>query len=72
MVCGNPADSGKWLEDFIGVGQVDILREKMRSRLVVKKIEEKDIAKHYREQLKLIQARREAGECGYIDFESYQ
>ena len=69
---GNPADSGKWLEDFIGAGQVDILREKMRSRLVVKKIEEKDIAKHYREQLKLIQARREAGECGYIDFESYQ
>mgnify|MGYP005734453887 CR=1 FL=1 len=69
---GNPADSGKWLEDFIGVGTVDILREKMRSKVVVKKIEEKDIAKHYREQLKLIQARREVGECGYIDFESYQ
>ena len=44
----------------------------MRSKVVVKEIEEKDIAKHYREQLKLIQACRETGECGYIDFESYQ
>lgn len=68
----SPANSMQWFESEFGVGRIDILREKMRSRLTVKKIEEKDIAKHYREQLKLIQSRREAGECGYIDFESYQ
>lgn len=68
----SPANSMQWFEAEFGIGRIDILREKMRSRMVVKTIEEKDIAKHYREQLKLIQASREAGECGYIDFESYQ
>ncbi len=68
----SPADSGKWLEEFIGIGNVDLLREKMNSKLKVTKLEEKEIAKHYREQLKIIQQKRSDGETGYIDFESYQ
>ncbi|AUR93089.1 NinG protein [Vibrio phage 1.182.O._10N.286.46.E1] len=69
---GEPLDSGRWLEDFIGLGTVELLREKMNSKIKVTKLEEKEIAKHYREQLKLIQERRESGEVGYIDFISYQ
>lgn len=69
---GNPADSGKWLEQFIGEGQLDILREKMNSKVKVKPAEEKEIAAHYREQLKIIKEKRANGEVGFIDFESYQ
>lgn len=69
---GEPLDSGKWLEGFIGVGTVDLLREKMNMKVKVSKIEEKEIAKHYREQLKEIEAKRVKGEIGHIEFISYQ
>lgn len=60
----NPADSGKWLEEFIGEGTVDLLREKMRMKYKISKDDEKEIAKHYREQLKRI----DQG----LELESYQ
>ena len=44
----------------------------MNSRVKVSKIEEKEIAKHYREQLKIMQEKRAAGEEGRIEFESWQ
>jgi hypothetical protein len=69
---GNPADSGAWLLNELGDGVLDILREKMNSRVKVPKSEEAEIAKHYREQLKIIESKRASGETGYIDFESYQ
>lgn len=69
---GNPADSGRWLEEFIGIGTVDLLREKMNAKIKIPKAEEKEIAKHYREQLKIIQQKREDGEIGQIEFDSYQ
>lgn len=68
----NPADSGRWLEDFIGSGTVEILREKMRMKFKVNDVYQKDVANHYREQLKIIQEKRSNGEVGYIDFVSYQ
>ena len=69
---GNPADSGLWLTDLIGEGVVDILREKKNQKLKISKAEEKAIAKHYRDELKFIQEKRNNGETGYIDFVSYQ
>jgi hypothetical protein len=69
---GNPADSGLWITDLLGEGHMAILREKMNSRVKVSKLEEKDIAKHYREQLKLIEQQRAEGKVGRIEFESYQ
>ncbi len=69
---GNPADSGRWLEQFIGDGALEMLREKMNSKVKVPASEEREIAKHYRDQLKLIEEARDSGEDGYIDFESYQ
>jgi len=62
----------QWFELEFGIGRIDLLREKMRSKVKVSKLEEKEIAKHYREQLKIIQDKREGGEIGYIDFESWQ
>jgi len=49
-----------------------LLREKRDSRVKVSKKEEKEIAAHYREQLKIIEAKRLDGVTGVIDFVSYQ
>ncbi|MDG6880963.1 Bacteriophage Lambda NinG protein [Phocoenobacter uteri] len=69
---GNPPDSGVWLEEKLGIGAVEILREKMNSKMKVPKTEEKDIAKHYREELKKIEKARANGVCGIVEFESWQ
>lgn len=69
---GNPADSGLWLQDLLGEGHIAILREKRDSMVKVPKTEEKDIAKHYREELKKLEAQRAEGKTGRIEFESYQ
>lgn len=69
---GNPADSGLWLQDLLGEGHIAILREKRDSMVKVPKTEEKDIAKHYREQLRILEQQRAEGETGRIEFESYQ
>jgi len=50
-----------------------LLVEKKNLYVKVSKIEEKnEIAKHYREQLKIIEDKRKEGQTGYIDFISYQ
>ena len=69
---GEPLESGRWLENYLGVGAVELLIEKKNTKLKISKLEEKEIAKYYREQLKVIEAKRASGETGYIEFESYQ
>jgi len=61
----NPTESGIWFIGKYGQGIMDILTEKRNHRVKVTKLEEKDIAKHYREQLKLL-------ENGATDFVSWQ
>lgn len=68
----NPTESGKWFEEKYGSGMVDLLLEKKNQIMKVPKSEEKEIAKHYRQQLKIIQGKRNEGQTGYIDYESYQ
>ena len=69
---GNPADSGIWIIDLLGEAFFDRLREKRDLKVKVAKTEEKEIAKHYRIQHKIILAKRAKGQAGYIDFISYQ
>ena len=69
---GNPADSGVWIEGIRGEGSMAILREKRGSMIKVSKAEEKEIARHYRQELKIIDEKRLQGATGYIDFESWQ
>lgn len=52
----NPTESGIWFLETYGQGIEDILIEKKNTRIKVTKLEEKDIAKHYREQLKLMES----------------
>ena len=69
---GNPADSGAWVTTLLGEGFIDRLREKRDSRMKVSKIEEKEIAKHYKKEYEKLLERRANGETGVLEFESYQ
>lgn len=68
---GNPIDAGQWAEQHLGDGAVQLLREKRDSRQKVSKAEEKEIAKHYKEQHKQMLEARASGEV-FVDFDSYQ
>ena len=67
-----PTESGQWFVEKYGQGVEDLLLEKKRAKYKIPKAEEKEIAKHYREQLKIINQKRIDGAQGFIDFESYQ
>jgi len=69
---GNPADSGYWITELLGEEHMAMLREKRDSRVKVSKLEEKEIAKHYRSELKRIESLRDEGVTGVIDFVSWQ
>ena len=69
---GNPADSGLWVREWLGEGATELLQEKRDSKVKVSKLEEKDIAKHYREQFKILEAKRAEGATGKLEFESWQ
>ncbi len=52
----SPLKSFAWFESEFGAGRIELLREKMNNKVKVSKAEEKEIAKHYREQLKIVEA----------------
>lgn len=52
----SPLAAFAWFESKFGSGRVELLREKMNSKVKVSKLEEKAIAKHYKEQLKIIES----------------
>ena len=68
----SPLDAYYWFDEKFGEARRMFLTEKMHNRVKVSKLEEKDIKKHYAEQLKLIESKRSEGVQGYIDFVSYQ
>ena len=56
----------------MGDGFMTLLKEKRDSRIKVSKVEEKEIAKHYRQQLKILEQKRLDGQQGQLTFESWQ
>jgi len=68
----HPTESGKWFLDKYGGGMELLLLEKKNNKFRISKKDEKEIAKHYREQLKIVEQKRSEGQTGYIDFVSYQ
>jgi hypothetical protein len=68
----SPLAAFAWFESEFGSGRVELLREKMRNRVKVSKMEEKEIAAHYRKELKKIEVKRASGDTGVIEFDSYQ
>ena len=61
----NPLDAAAWFVSKVGEAFVEILKEKRDSKVRVSKLEEKEIAAHYRAELKKL-------EDGAADFESWQ
>lgn len=68
----SPLAAFAWFENKFGAARVELLREKMNCKVKVPKTEEKEIAAHYRAQLKIIEQKRADGGQGYIEFESWQ
>lgn len=68
----SPLEAERWFTDMFGQGRYDLLIEKKNQKAVGIKRQKSEIAKHYREQLKIIQEKRNSGEQGFIDFISYQ
>ena len=61
----NPLDFETWLNGYLGQGYLDILNEKRQSLFKTTAAVRKDIARHYREQIRLM-------ERGPHDLVSYQ
>lgn len=61
----NPLDFEIWLKSYLGQGYLDILNEKRNRLLKTTKSYRQDVARHYREQIRLM-------ESGPHDLVSYQ
>jgi hypothetical protein len=61
----NPVDFTRWLEGYVGAGYLDILREKSQRICKTTKAMRSEIANHYRQELKHLEA-------GPHDLVSYQ
>lgn len=68
----SPLAAEQWFTQMFGRGRFELLVEKKNQKAKGIKREKPEIAKHYREQLKIIEQKRADGEVGYIDFISYQ
>lgn len=62
---GNPLDFERWLQGYLGQGFLDLLNEKRRSIQKDTAAYRKEVAAHYRRQIKLM-------ETGEHQLESFQ
>ena len=68
----SPSEWVVWVEGKLGAGMMEILKERKNSIYKMEKGEEKEIAKHYRDELKLMQETRAGGNgTGRIEFLSW-
>ena len=52
---GNPLDFTRWLESHVGPGYLELLNERRNKILKTNKALRKEIAKHYRQEIKLME-----------------
>lgn len=67
----NPYDFAKWAEERLGKGLCEILREKSRQLVRLRKADLEALYQHLREQYKAMQEKRKDGEMGRIEFEGW-
>lgn len=72
---GSPSDFHQWFIDKCGQGAWDLLNERRNDVWLGKQYKKTkgkgEVAKHYREEFKLMQECRAAGELGKIEFEAW-
>lgn len=62
----------RWVEEKLGVGMVEILREKAYAVTKMKPADKDELKKYLRDELKKMEALRKAGEKGRIDFQPWE
>jgi len=69
----NPDDFREWVENKIGMENIQLLRERRDDILLAKTMKKSvsEIAKHYRLEWETMMSKRAAGEIGKIEFEIY-
>lgn len=69
----NPGEFHTWAVNTRGDGWFEILTDKWRNlKRKITKQEEKEIAKHYREELKKMEQKRKDGVKGWLEFTNYE
>lgn len=68
----HPHEHSQWVQDQLGDGLFEILTVKAREIFKYNKEIDKEVARHYRKQLKEMQELRRGGVAGVLFFESYQ
>lgn len=68
---GEPVESGRWAEDFLGAAAVEILEDKLKLPNSILKKEELEIARHYKAEFEKIELNIDCG-IASVDFVSYQ
>lgn len=67
----HPHEHDKWVRSVLGEGLFQVLIEQSQTLFRVRKQDEKEIAKHYRDEKKKILEKRKNGQEGFIDFVGY-
>ena len=67
----NPVDFANWIEDYIGVGRLEILSEKAHSECKMTKKDKEAQYQHLKAEYSRMMALREEGQQGRIEFTGF-
>lgn len=67
----NPSESGVWIRKLLGDGFIEILKDRKNQIKNYTKADKVNILNHLRGEYAAMLRKRSEGECGRIEFESY-
>lgn len=56
-----------WIRKYLGETRFDMLRDRHNQSVKISKVEEKEIARHYKAQYEFLLEKRSQGVTGYLD-----
>lgn len=68
---GDPYMFTRWVTERLGEGRVEILREKAYAVKKLSASDKKEMAAHFRQELKRLEALRKQGATGRLEFEGW-
>lgn len=63
----NPVEAFKWVEEYLGAGLLQIIREQAHSVRKIKPAEKEEIFQHYKGELKRMEQERAEGKQGRLE-----
>lgn len=64
---GDPVLFTDWIRKYLGETRFDMLRDRHNQSVKISKVEEKEIARHYKAQYEFLLEKRSQGVTGYLD-----